>query len=789
MLRFTPAAGSDSPMLSIILPTRNEAANIHPLMDRITKTVCGVSTEVLFVDDSEDDTPQVIREMAEDSPLDVYLIHRSPDCRTNGLGGAVVEGLRQARARWVCVMDADLQHPPENIRRLLELAQVSDSDVVVASRDFAAATKSALGPFRVMVSKVLTQTARLLFRSTLRNVSDPLTGFFLLRRDAVDIDALRPRGFKILLEILVRFPGLRVSEILFEFGSRFAGKSKASHQEVLNYFSLLWHLHASQDSHRLLRFGLVGVTGIVVNSLVLALATEVLGIYYLLSVALATMASTTWNFALTEFWVFGSRQQKDGMGKRFSLFFIVNALTLLVREPAVYLLTSIFGLHYLVSNLVSLGVLMIGRYILADLWIWGNQKEAKPTPKAAEAPSTVSQTGSNPLSAGVNMKQIFHYNIHDIITVVSEVALPELARFMTTTPVLVPTIRVRIDTTNASDADKQTGAKVSGNGHGFRYDEGLGAFGFSARVRLGDTIEVMASPLLRWSPHVLYTNLVEPILRWTFVQKGYALIHAACIAFGDKAYLVTARTDTGKTTTLLKLLSHQRRQSDTASFLSDDLTLVAPDGTVLTYPKPMTISYHTMHAINPELLSTRARLSLALQSRVHSRSGRRAALAVARSRLPMATVNAIVQALIPPPKYHVQQLVPTVKLAREAHLAGMFVIERGEGAEIRLDEREALDILMTNTEDAYGFPPYQSIRGYLYDSNGQNLQAAEREIMGSALRGLPATLLRSKRLAWWQRIPFFVDEHVARYFMDGPRDMIGERVAIAQTDGTPVVSV
>src|SRR4029078_10295011 len=129
MLRFTPAAGSDNPMLSIILPTRNEAANIHPLMDRITKTVCGISTEVLFVDDSEDDTPQVIRQMAEDCPLDVYLIHRSPDCRTNGLGGAVVEGLRQARARWVCVMDADLQHPPEDSRALVESAPVVDAGV------------------------------------------------------------------------------------------------------------------------------------------------------------------------------------------------------------------------------------------------------------------------------------------------------------------------------------------------------------------------------------------------------------------------------------------------------------------------------------------------------------------------------------------------------------------------------------------------------------------------------------------------------------------------------------
>ena len=83
-------------------------------------------------------------------------------------------------------------------------------------------------------------------------------------------------------------------------------------------------------------------------------------------------------------------------------------------------------------------------------------------------------------------------------------------------------------------------------------------------------------PILRHSPHVLYTNVVEPILRWTFVEKGYALVHGACMAFGKDAYLVTARTDTGKTTTMLRILAQERRAVDNGAFLSDDLTLVSP---------------------------------------------------------------------------------------------------------------------------------------------------------------------------------------------------------------------
>src|SRR5437879_5163362 len=137
MLRYFSTPIDHIPTLSIILPTKNEAENITPLLDRLTQALNGICAEILFVDDSSDNTPQVIQEAAARSALDVYLISRPPDQRANGLGGAVVEGLRNARAPWNCVMDADMQHPPEIVRRLLDMAQMTDSDIVVASRDFA----------------------------------------------------------------------------------------------------------------------------------------------------------------------------------------------------------------------------------------------------------------------------------------------------------------------------------------------------------------------------------------------------------------------------------------------------------------------------------------------------------------------------------------------------------------------------------------------------------------------------------------------------------------------------
>ncbi len=369
-----------------------------------------------------------------------------------------------------------------------------------------------------------------------------------------------------------------------------------------------------------------------------------------------------------------------------------------------------------------------------------------------------------------------NYNIHNIITVASEVALPELEPFRVAAPVAQPTITVRIGQTPADKSkwvtlssagfvrlsyDEQAAAESKRR---ICYDENMGPLGFRAEITLGDAIEVLASPILAHSPHVLYTNLVEPILRWTFVSKGYALVHGACVAFGDKAYLVTARTDTGKTTTLLLMLNRQRRGTDTASFISDDLTLVSPDGHVYTYPKPMTISAHTLHAVNSKLLTRGEQLALPFQSRIHSRGGRKFALKMTETTLPMATVNAWVQRMIPPPKYNVNQLVPMVKMAKEAQLAGMFIIERGQDAILPLDNREAIEILLKNCDDAYGFPPYHSIKEFLIKDNDRDLKEGERAIVNNAFCNLPATLLRSRDSAWWRLIPGFVDERIAVYF-------------------------
>src|SRR5215216_6748239 len=687
----TPQLPGQRPLLSVVVPTKNERDNVARLLAHLEAVLPTVAMEIIFVDASTDGTADAIEQMGERSDRDVILLRQVRDRRFSGLGGAVVQGLRAARAPWACVMDADMQHPPELIAELLEQAEAGDLDLVLGSRYCEQGDAGSFGWARAMASRSTTTSARLLFPRRLRDVTDPMSGFFLVRRDAIALDNLRPRGFKILLEILVRNPGLRTAEVSFTFGERQAGKSKATMREGLRYLSLLARL-------RFARFGAVGVSGLVVNTALLATLTDVIGLFYVVSAVIATQGSTFWNFWLTERWVFADRRHKRSKSSRMALFFAMNNVALAIRGPLLILLTSGLGIHYAVSNVISLVGLTLLRFALADSWIWA---KARP-PRVRRRP--------------------YAYDIHGIVTVMSDARLPELERFRIGELIGQADIRVRLGRASANGGDPSLNGHASSNGAGpasvIRYREGLAGLGFGVTIGHGDRVEATASSLLRWSPHVLYTNIVEPILRWTFAERGYALVHAACLADGENAFLVTARTDTGKTTTTLRMLDEKPY-----AFVSDDLTLISPDGRVLTYPKPLTISRHTLKAVKTPLLTRRERMGLLVQSRLHSRSGRRLALFLARTHLPAATINALMQMLVPPPKYHVERLVPDVEVVPEARLTGLIVIERGGQGEAALDERVALETLMSNCEDAYGFPPYAAIEGFLRCRNGSDLAA------------------------------------------------------------------
>jgi glycosyltransferase involved in cell wall biosynthesis len=271
-------AGDGTPLVSpamvcVLVPTRNEAVNVVPLLDRLDPVLAGMGGEVLFVDDSDDQTPAVVAAAAKNSVVPVRLLHRDCGERLGGLVGAVQEGLAAVTAPWTVVMDGDLQHPPEQLPDLITAGE-RGVDLVVATRYHADGSAAGLSSrFRGLASRGASGVARLLFPRALAGVSDPMSGFFAVRTAAVDPSELRPQGFKVLLEVLVRNPGLRVAEVPFIFADRVGGESKASGREAVRYLRQLAGLRMTVPSRvgRLLRFAMVGGSGVLVNLLVLAL--------------------------------------------------------------------------------------------------------------------------------------------------------------------------------------------------------------------------------------------------------------------------------------------------------------------------------------------------------------------------------------------------------------------------------------------------------------------------------------------------------------------------------------
>jgi dolichol-phosphate mannosyltransferase len=227
-----------SPQVCVLVPTRNESGNIAALVSRLGLVLPVVNGEVLFVDDSDDDTPSFIAAAGRAAAVPVRMLHRAAGDRGGGLSGAVQEGLATVTAPWTVVMDGDLQHPPERIPDLI--AAGVGADLVVGSRYGGnGSAKGLSSQVRRVGSSGATWLARLLFPRTLAPVTDPMSGFFAMRTAAIDPAVLRPRGFKILLEVLVRTPRLQVVEVPFEFAERYAGKSKASWREMARYLRQL----------------------------------------------------------------------------------------------------------------------------------------------------------------------------------------------------------------------------------------------------------------------------------------------------------------------------------------------------------------------------------------------------------------------------------------------------------------------------------------------------------------------------------------------------------------------
>lgn len=235
------------PQLSVVVPTRNESENIQALIDALRQALHGVPLEVIIVDDSDDDTLEVIDDelvATFTSRWRLRAVHRATKAeRLGGLATAVTLGMSRAQSTYIAVIDADLQHPPEHLRQLLEAALTTNADIVVATRYRPGGSYEGLDGFaRRFISVGLKSLAQLVFPDQLLGVSDPLGGFFMVRRSIMQGIKLRPIGYKISMEVMLRCRWKQLTEVPYTFRARAGGESKSNVKQGLMVFQHMLRL-------------------------------------------------------------------------------------------------------------------------------------------------------------------------------------------------------------------------------------------------------------------------------------------------------------------------------------------------------------------------------------------------------------------------------------------------------------------------------------------------------------------------------------------------------------------
>jgi dolichol-phosphate mannosyltransferase len=485
------------------------------------------------------------------------------------------------------------------------------------------------------------------------------------------------------------------------------------------------------------RFGLVGFSGLGVNQVAFLLLTELLGVWYLASAVIATIGSSTWNFILADRWVFSGRELHGSATRRWAAFTALNFALLPARLPVLWFLTDIVGWHYSWSNLVSLLAMFAVRMLVADNILWRAKKTAADT---EEGPMAAETTGKAPKHA---------YDVAGLLSIHTDVELRELKHFKVAHSG-APDIRITVG--NVVKAPRRR-VEFEERGEELIYREHLGMAGANFSLRMGTPIEIRVSPLMAMSPHVVYTNIVEAFLRFLLVSKGYVLLHSAAIADEQGVTILSAQTDTGKTSTVISLV-----RSRGYRFLSDDMTIIDPRGRAISYPKPMTLSFHTMRVAKAGKLTLGDRAKLSIQSRLHSKSGRSVGQALGQKNLPIMTMNSIVQAVVPPPKHRIEKLFECV-VGGEGEIRNVVLLSKGEEWIHPSPLGETVDQLIDNTDDAYGFPPFATFapRIRIGDDDYASLRRKERELLALAMASVTRWQLSVKGYGWADVLPSIMD--------------------------------
>jgi dolichol-phosphate mannosyltransferase len=363
-----PPQAIATPQLSVIVPTFNERDNVTPLFRRLEATLAGVAWEVIFVDDnSPDGTWDVVRNLARQDSR-IRCIRR---IGRRGLSGACIEGILASSAPCAAVIDADLQHDETQLPKMLALLQAGEADLVVGSRYITGGSADSFNKQRAGASALATEVAKRVLRV---KVADPMSGFFMIRRDCFEQLApqLSTQGFKILLDIVATARGdLRVKEIPFTFGSRLHGESKLDSMVALDFLGLvLAKLTHDVVSLRFLLFAMVGSLGLFVHLATLFIALNVFDLAFPRAQACGAIVAMTSNFILNNFLTYRDQRLKGfGILRGLLLFYLVCSVGLFANVGVAFSVYDKQPIWWLAG---AAGALMgvVWNYAMSGLFVW-----------------------------------------------------------------------------------------------------------------------------------------------------------------------------------------------------------------------------------------------------------------------------------------------------------------------------------------------------------------------------------------------------------------------------------
>jgi dolichol-phosphate mannosyltransferase len=366
-----------APYLSLVIPTYNESRNIDRLLDLLSQLLDGLlphDYELIVVDDDSPDRTWEIAEGLRDRYPHLQVIRRQQE---RGLSTAVIRGWQAASGGVLGVIDGDLQHPPEILAKLLfEVKQ--GADLAVASRHIEGGGVSSWSLVRRLLSRGAQVLGLMILPGVLGRLTDPMSGYFLVKRSAIAHCPLSPVGYKILIEVVGRSNIPQIAEVGYVFQERQAGASKVTWRQYRDYLRHLVRLRLSSGRvgrlaqqvdfpiARFLRFGFVGLSGVVIDMGLLYLFHSVWGFALTRSAIFAAEFAILNNFFWNDRWTFGDlAKQQRSLGKalkRLLKFNLVCLMGLVLKILLLNLLFNQLGINAYLANLVAIAIVTLWNF-------------------------------------------------------------------------------------------------------------------------------------------------------------------------------------------------------------------------------------------------------------------------------------------------------------------------------------------------------------------------------------------------------------------------------------------